>query len=169
MAAFAVEPLRSEHNREGFDCGNAVLNGYFRTRAHQDMERGAAVVYVLVLESAPNQVAGFYSLSSTSVKLAEWPEEVRRKLPRYPLVPATLIGRLAISVSHRGHDLGERLLVDALARSLAASRKIGSTAVVVDAKDADVVKFYKRYGFLPLPDQPQRLFLPMKTIAKLNP
>lgn len=131
------------------------------------MERGVGVVYVLVPANEPNEIAGFYSLSSTSVKLADWPEDVRKKLPRYPLVPATLIGRLAISVSYRGHRLGEWLLIDALRRSLDASKTVGSTAVVVDAKDAEVVAFYTRYGFIPFPDQPQRLFLPIKTIAQL--
>jgi GNAT superfamily N-acetyltransferase len=166
--AFKVELLRKEHDRRGFDSGDAELNAYLRTQARQEMDRGAAVVYVLVPETVPKQVAGFYSLSATSVKLADWPDDVRRRLPRYPLVPATLIGQLAVSLSYRGHGLGERLLIDALARSLAASKDVGSTAVIVDAKDADVVSFYKRYGFVPFPEQSQRLFLPMKTIAQLK-
>lgn len=164
---FRIELLRKEHDRSGFDCGSAELNAYLRTQARQDVDRGAAVVYVLVPEAARAQVAGFYSLSSTSVKLDDWPDDVRRKLPRYPLVPATLVGRLAVSLSYRGHRLGERLLIDALRRSFAASRQVGSSAVIVDAKDADVIAFYKRYGFLPFPERPQRLFLPMKTIAQL--
>jgi predicted GNAT family N-acyltransferase len=167
MSTFTVELLRSAHNREVFDCGNRALNASFRTQARQDMERGVAVIYVLVPESARDRVAGFYSLSSTSVKLTEWPEGVRRKLPRYPRVPATLIGRLAVSLSYRGQRLGERLLVDALARSLAASRTVASNAVIVDAKEPETVTFYQRYGFISFPGQPQRLFLPMKTIAKL--
>lgn len=166
--AFAVERLRKEHHRESFDCGNAELNAYLRIQARQEMERGVAVVYVLVPEDTPKEVAGFYSLSATSVKLTDWPEAVRKKLPRYPLIPATLIGRLAVSASHRGHHLGERLLCDALARSLNASAAVGSTAVVVDAKDAEVVAFYTRYGFRPFADQPRRLFLPIKTIAQVS-
>ncbi len=169
MSGVTVELLRDGHNREAFDCGNLALNAYLRTQARQDMERGVAVVYVLVSDSARDHVAGFYSLSSTAVKLADWPEDVRRKLPRYPIVPATLAGRLAVSVSHRGHGLGERVLVDALARSLAASKLVASHAVIVDAKDLDAVAFYERYGFIPFPGQPQRLFLPMKTIARLKP
>lgn len=164
---FAVELLRKDHDREGFDCGNAELNAYLRVQARQEMERGAAVVYVLVPEHAPKAIAGFYSLSSTAVKLTDWPEGVGKKLPRYPLVPATLIGRLAVAGSYRGLRLGERLVIDALSRSLTASRSVGSTAVIVDAKQAEVVGFYKRYGFIPFLDQPQHLFLPMKTIAQL--
>jgi predicted GNAT family N-acyltransferase len=166
-SGFSIELLRKDHNRDGFDSGNVELNGYLRMQARQDMERDAAVVYVLVPAATPNDVAGFYTLSSTSVKLTDWPESVRKKLPRYPLVPATLLGRLAVSASHKGYGLGEQLLIDALRRSLAASHAVGSTAVVVDAKDGEVVAFYQRYGVIAFRGQPHRLFLPMKTIERL--
>ena len=165
---FIVEVLGKEHDRESFDCGNADLNAYLQTQARQEMDRGAAVVYVLVPEDNRRDVAGFYTLSSSSVRLSDWPDSVRKKLPRYPLVPVTLIGRLAVSLSFKGHRLGERLLIDALERCLAASRAVGSVAVILDAKDADVATFYARYGFIAFPDQPLRLFLPMKTIGALT-
>ena len=163
-----VELLSKEHDRESFDCGNADLNAYLQTQARQEMTRGAAVVYVLVLEDNRRDIAGFYNLSSSLVRLSDWPDSVRKKLPRYPLVPVTLIGRLAVSLSFKGHRLGERLLIDALERCHAASRAVGSVAVIVDAKDADVAAFYARYGFIAFPDRPLRLFLPMKTIGTLT-
>jgi predicted GNAT family N-acyltransferase len=165
---FIVEALNKEHDREAFACGHAELNAYLRTQARQEMDRGSAVVYVFVPQRAPREIAGFYTLSSSSVRLSDWPDAVRKKLPRYPLVPVTLIGRLAVSQSQRGHRLGERLLIDALQRCHAASRAVGSVAVIVDAKDADVAAFYARYGFVTFPDQPLRLFLPMKTIGTLT-
>ena len=165
---FIVEVLSKEHDRQAFDCGHAELDAYLRTQARQEMDRGSAVVYVLVPQRAPREIAGFYTLSSSSVRLSDWPDPVRKKLPRYPLVPVTLIGRLAVSRSHRGLRLGERLLIDAFQRCHAASRAVGSVAVIVDAKDADVAAFYARYGFIAFPDQPLRLFLPMKTIGGLT-
>jgi predicted GNAT family N-acyltransferase len=165
---FIVEVLGKEHDRETFDCSHADLNAYLRTQARQEMDRGAAVVYVLVSERTPREIAGFYTLSSSSVRLSDWPDSVRKKLPRYPLVPVILIGRLAVSLSFKGHRLGERLLIDALERCHAASRAVGSVAVIVDAKDVDVATFYGRYGFVAFPDQPLRLFLPMKTIGTLT-
>jgi predicted GNAT family N-acyltransferase len=165
---FIVEVLNKEHDRGAFDCGHAELNAYLRTQARQEMDRGSAIVYVLVPQHASHEIAGFYTLSSSSVRLSDWPDSVRKKLPRYPLVPVTLIGRLAISHSHRGHRLGERLLIDAFLRCHAASRTVGSVAVIVDAKDADTATFYARYGFVAFPDQPLRLFLPMKTIGTLT-
>lgn len=166
-SVFTIERLSTAHDRTRFECGVPALNDYIRRQARQDMERAAATVYVLVPHSDANEIAGFYTLSSTAVKLDTWPAEVVRKLPRYPLTPATLLGRLAVDVAYRGQGLGERLLVDALGRSLEASRSVASVAVIVDAKDAAGAEFYRRYGFKPFPEQPLRLFIAMQTVAAL--
>jgi len=133
------------------------------------MDRGVAVPYVLVPSDTPSQIAGFYTLSATSVKIEGWPEDVSKKLPKYPVVPATLLGRLAVSVNQQGKRLGERLLVDALHRSLAASDSVGSVAVVVDAKDESNADFHGKYGFIRFVDSPLHLFIMMKTVAELWP
>lgn len=123
-----------------------------------------AVPFVLVLPD--RTVAGYYTLSSTSVvNLAELPEQVARKLPRYPLVPATLLGRLAVDRRQQGKGYGRFLLADALYRIVRS--EIASFAVVVEAKDDDARRFYERESFLPLPDQPMKLFRPTSDIAKL--
>jgi ribosomal protein S18 acetylase RimI-like enzyme len=101
------------------------------------------------------------------VELGVLPEEIAGKLPRYPLVPATLIGRLAVSAAFRGRGIGELLLMDALSRCLYGSREIASAAVIVDAKDDGAVAFYRKYGFLELPKIAMRLFLPMATVEAL--
>ena len=54
-----------------------------------------AAPFVLVLPDGA--IGGYYTLSATSVKLTEFPADITRKLPRYPLVPATLLGRLAVA------------------------------------------------------------------------
>jgi len=166
-AAFSVEILSTSHDRTAFDCGVALLNSYLQQYARQDMERGIATPYVLVPSTHKTEIAGFYTLAATAVKLTDLPEHTARKLPRYPLVPATLLGRLAVSLKYRGKGLGERLLIDALKRSLHASRVVGSAAVIVDAKDSSGVRFYEQYGFKLLPEQDLRLFIAMKTIAML--
>jgi predicted GNAT family N-acyltransferase len=164
---FSIEALDKRHRREDFDCSIDALNRYLHTQARQEMDRDVAIVYVAVPTDQPVNVAGYYSLSSTAVRLSDWPEATRKRLPRYPLVPATLIGRLAVDVRHRGVRLGEQLLIDALRRSLAASRSVASVAVIVDAKDAAGAAFYARYGFLQFPDLPLRLFMPMRSIERL--
>ena len=119
-----------------------------------------------VLTPDGKTVAGFYTLSQYAVELDVIPEEIARKLPKYSHIPATLLGRLAVSTSFRGQRLGEILLLDALKRSLHGSRQLASFAVMVDAKDDSAMAFYKKYGFLELPKVANRLFLPMGTIEK---
>jgi GNAT superfamily N-acetyltransferase len=164
---YAVELLGDQHDRGSFGCGIDVLDRYLKQQARQDAKRKVAVTYVLVPADAPGTIAGFYTLSATSIRLHSLPPDTAGKLPRYPDVPATLIGRLAASREHQGQGLGRRLLLDALRRSLGASAAIGSAAVIVDAKDASAHAFYEHYGFIRFPDQPMRLFLPMKTIQSL--
>lgn len=164
---FSVELLTTKHDRESFDCGVLPLNTYLRRFARQDVGRGIATAYVLVPSTNLAEIAGFYTLAATGVRLTDLPADVAKKLPRYPLVPATLTGRLAVSLRYRGHRLGERLLIDALKRSLDASHTAGSAAVIVDAKDDIGAQFYERYGFKRFPEQPLRLFVAMNTIATL--
>jgi ribosomal protein S18 acetylase RimI-like enzyme len=120
-----------------------------------------------VLTPDGKTIAGFYTLSQYAVELDVIPEEIARKLPKYHHIPATLLGRLAVSQNFRGQRLGERLLMDALGRAFHGGRQLASAAVVVDAKDDAAVAFYKKYGFLELPKVEKRLFLPMDTIEDL--
>jgi GNAT superfamily N-acetyltransferase len=161
--ALRVEALSSHHDRSGFESGVEPLDRYFRTQAGQDARKNMAAPFVLVLPDGT--IAGYYTLSSTSVQLAELPEQTVRKLPRYPLVPATLLGRLAVDRQQQGKGYGRFLLADALYRT--ARSEIASFAVIVDAKDDNARRFYKRESFLPLPDQPMKLFRAMADIKKL--
>lgn len=165
---YRVEALGQQHDRSGFSCGNEPLDHYLRAQVGQDARKRVAAPFVLC-EGERDTVLGYYTLSAISVDIGEWPENVARKLPRYPIVPATLLGRLAIDRRFQGQGAGEYLLMDALHRSLRASRQVASLAVIVDAKDERAVAFYRRYEFLPFVDQPTRLFLPMSVIEKLFP
>ena len=122
-----------------------------------------AAPFVLVMQDGT--IAGYYTLSSTSVQLGELPGQTVRKLPRYPLVPATLLGRLAVDRCRQGKGYGRFLLGDALYR--AAMSEIASFAVIVEAKDGDARRFYEGESFLPFPDQPMKLFRPMADIKPL--
>ena len=164
-APYRIEPLGSQHDRAGFSCGVEPLDRYLQRQAAQDVRKHVAAAFVITPDGTT--VAGFYTLSAHVVNLGDLPEQVSRKLPRYPHVPATLIGRLAVSRNFRGQGLGELLLLDALHRVLASAREIASAVVVVDAKDERAREFYLRHDFIPLPSQPNRLFYPVATIRKL--
>lgn len=161
---FEIQLLDAHHDRPAFDCGVESLTNYLHRSARQDMERRASIAYVLVPVQTPTRIAGYYTLSNTSVLLTDLPRSLAKKLPRYPALPATLLGRLAVNAADRGQRLGERLLVDALARGADVSAKVASVAVVVDALDDRAAKFYQRYGFQPFADSPLRLFFPMKDV-----
>lgn len=158
-----VEPLASNHDRSGFESGVEPLDRYLRTQASQDARKNMAAPFVLLL--ADGTIAGYYTLSSTSVLLVELPGTTVRKLPKYPLVPATLLGRLAVDRRQQGRGFGRFLLADALHR--AAMSEIASFAVIVEAKDENARRYYVRESFLPFPDQPMKLFRPMAEIAAL--
>jgi GNAT superfamily N-acetyltransferase len=156
----------SRHDRKGFDCGSEALNAFLQTQARKEMERRSAVTYVLVDPSTPNEIIGYYSLSSATVLLDTIPAELAAKLGRQPGVPTTLMGRLAIAQKYQGKGLGADLLWDALKRSEEKSRDIGSVAVIVDAKDEKAARFYEKFGFRRFVDPPLRLCLMMATIAE---
>jgi GNAT superfamily N-acetyltransferase len=161
--ALRVEALGPQHDRAGFESGVEPLDRYFHVQAGQDARKNMAAPFVLVLPDGAT--GGYYTLSATAMKLAEFPAQTVRKLPRYPLVPATLLGRLAIDRRHQGKGYGRFLLADALFRSVRS--EIASFAVIVDAKDENARRFYERESFLPFPDRPMKLFRPMAEIAKL--
>lgn len=160
-----VERLGKQHDRTAFACGNEVLDHYLKEIASQDARRLVAAPFVAVVSTAPKNILGYYTLSAFGIDLSSLPTDVARKLPAYPVVPATLLGRLAVDQRHRGQGIGEFLLMDALHRAYGQSSQIAAVAVVVDAIDAQAVRFYRHFNFMPFPDTPDRLFLPMKTIG----
>lgn len=131
-ARFAIEPLAKAHDRSGFACGNDRIDTYFRTTVSQDVKRNYATCFV-ARELATNRIAGFYTLSSNNVPLTAVPAPLAKKLPRYPTVPAVLIGWLARHNDFAGIGLGEALLFDAI-RTIATA-PIGAHAVFADAID----------------------------------
>lgn len=163
--AYLFEALTKRHDRADFQCASQPLNMYLQQLARKDAERHIAAAFVMVEESAPTKIIGYYTLSAFAVEVDELPEAQQKKLPRYPRLPATLLGRLARDERHLG--TGTLLLMDALARAYRQSGQVASLAVVADAKDDAALKFYRRFGFANLGNHANRVFLPMGTIAKL--
>ena len=158
--AFRIEPLSGAHDRSQFVSGSEALDRYFQTQASQDIKRRIATCFVAVEEKS-REVVGYYTLTATSVALSAFSPEIVKKLPRYPVVPAVLLGRLAVTRRHQGRGLGGVLLVDALKRTSRA--ELGVFAMVVDAKDEAAQRFYEHHGFTLLPGDQRRLCLPIAT------
>ena len=154
------------HDRSGFDCGVAILNDWLATKVSQFEKKDLARTYVLV-ESGHKTVKGFYALSNHTVDFESLPTDQARGLPRIDM-PVVLIGRLAVDLSVQRQRLGEFLLIDALRRAEYLAGKIGIRAVEVHAINDAAKRFYARYGFLSLLDDPHHLFMPMNIIRKLQ-
>lgn len=165
-AAYRIEPLAKHHDRSGFRCGSDALDRYLQQQARQDADKHVAAPFVLVAEDSP-AVLGYYTLSASVIGAEDIAPDLAKKLPRYPQLPVTLIGRLAVDQASKGQGHGELLLMDALQRSLNHAAQIAAMAVVVDAKDEAAEAFYRHFDFQPLQATPRRLYLSMKTIAAL--
>jgi len=160
-AAFVSARLASHHDRSKFTCGVEALDRYFKQQVTQDMRRRIANCFVLV-ESATGNVAGYYTLSATSLFLTDLPHELAKRLPRYPTLPTVLLGRLAVATVYQRQGLDEFVLADAIDR--AARADIGAFAIAVDPKNDQARRFYMKYGFAELPAPEHRLYVPIDSI-----
>jgi predicted GNAT family N-acyltransferase len=162
--AFVSRRLESQRDRSTFSCGVEPLDRYFREQATQDMKRRIANCFILV-ESSTGNLAGYYTLSASSLLLTDLPIEQSKRLPRYPIVPTVLLGRLAVAIAYQGRGLGEFLLADAVER--AARADVAAFALVVDAKDDQARQFYLKYGFAELSTHERRLYVPIDSLAAM--
>ena len=160
---FAVDSLDLSSDRSSFESGVVPLDEYFRTQVSQDIKRRVTACFVAT--DAHGQIAGYYTLASASVLLADLPEALVKKLPRYPSVPAVRMGRLAVDQAFKGKGLGAALLADALRR--AVTSEIAAYAFIVDAKDEDAASFYAHHGFIALTDQPLHMFIALASVTGL--
>ena len=161
---YQIEPLTPFHDRAAFSSGARELDDYLHHQAGQDARRKIAAPFVMV--DAHGSILGYYTLSAYSIRLDALPRVIAKRLPRYPLVPATLLGRLAVSSACQGQKLGMYLLMDAIHRSWRNTTEVASAGVVVDALDDAARTFYIHHEFIPLLDHPNRLFLAMVTIDR---
>ena len=158
--------LSSKHPKSKFDCGVDMLNSYLHKQANQDIKRKLSACFVLI-DKETELIKGYYTLSNSSIEQKFIPDNIAKKLPNsYTNLPTTLLGRLATDKKFMNQGVGKTLLVDALRRSYYTSESIGSFAVIVDPLNDKAVKFYKKFGFILLPDS-GKMFLPMKTIKTL--
>jgi ribosomal protein S18 acetylase RimI-like enzyme len=160
-ALFSIEPLGSRI-RAGFCCGVPELDRYFHEIVSQDIKRRVSNCFVAI--DGDGVIAGYYTLAATSLPMTELTAEETKRLPRYPLLPAGLIGRLAVDDRFRKQGLGAGLVLDAVGRAMRSEPAI--FALIVDAKDDTAARFYRHLGFRGFLNQPMRLFIPIAEAAR---
>ena len=159
-----IEPLGKHHDRGSFDCGAEDLNHYLRNTAQQHLTKGISRTFVLVNDSAPDTIIGFFTLASCEIWFEKLPPKYAKKYP--PKSPAAKLARLAVSqeLQRKGH--GTYMMVNAIERIITVADSLEIIGFFVDAKDTKAKVFYKQFGFMPLPDNPLELFLPIATLRK---
>jgi len=165
--SWIIEKLDKRHDRAAFSCGVDDLDDYLHRFAGQNEKTGISQHFVAVATAGHARILGYYALSAGSVAFDVVPENLKKRLPRYP-IPVAHLGRLAVDQSMQGQGLGEDLLIDALARTMRAADEIGIHAVEVVAINNSARRFYLKYGFIPLADDEQHLYLPMSAVRKLG-
>lgn len=154
--------LAPAHAREDFHSGVEALDHYLAHQASQDVRRRVSACYVAI-EAGSGKLAGYYTLAAAGVPLADLPQSLTKRMPRYPSVPVARVGRLAVDQGFRGKKLGGALLADAATRALRS--ELAVFALVVDAKDDAAEAFYRHHGFDAFGTQARQFFVPLKRFA----
>jgi GNAT superfamily N-acetyltransferase len=153
-AKWTIMPLDKKcHNRADFDCGEPALNEYLQKFASQNAAQDISRTFVMVSATNPQKILGFYTLTVGQIDFESLPANWTKKIPRYP-IPIARLARLAIDKSVQGQHLGQKLLMDALRRGARISHEIGLFGIIVDAKHDKAKKFYQKYGFVEIHNQP---------------
>ncbi|MBK6895336.1 MAG: GNAT family N-acetyltransferase [Alphaproteobacteria bacterium] len=159
----AVGPLLKSSKLDAFNSGKPVLDDWLKKYAWQNQAGDTAKTYIVEKDG---RVVGYYSLAAASIKVEESTARIARGQPPHRPVPVIKLARLAVDERMQGQGLGKALLKDALLRCIAAADEIAARAVVVDALDDDVRKFYLKYGFESGPDKENTLMILMKDLRK---
>lgn len=162
-----IEEIGRKHDRKAFDCGVSELNQFLQHQARQKTVKHISKTYVACQTAEPTTIIGYHTLTGYSV--ATPPTHKNYKNYPHPL-SAVKLARLAVDRSHQGQQLGEKLLVDAIYRTVLVAEQISAIGLYVDPMTPEVIPFYQQYDFLPaVPDEHSHLemWLPIKTCIEV--
>lgn len=155
-------PIGKEYDQSCFDCGDRRLNQFLHTYARQNHEKGGLKTYLAVDEHSKN-ILGYYSVTPASILYDKTSEVIKRRLAIYN-VPVLRLVKLAVDISVQGKGFGSQLFLAAGKRCLYVAAQTGDVALLIDAKNEEIMKWYSRYGAIPLTDCFLTLLLPFSTL-----
>lgn len=126
------------------------------------------MTYVVVPTPGSSEIQGYFTLVTRTVESQQLPTP-KKKLPAGP-IGVVLLGRLAVDRRFHGQKLGQRMLLRAMAQVEHAGKQVGVYALVLDTLDEQARDWYLSldFGFVPLPEQPERLFVSLAFIQQLG-
>lgn len=168
-----IEPLDCvKHDRAAFSCGIAQVDNFFRQTANKLSKAGNLRTFVMI--GLSDELIGFYATNAHAVDYGDLPAKFARTRPAHGSIPAAYISMIGVDSRFQGMGYGADLLLDCLTRLAGAAEALGIAVVMLDVLDcgdpAMVRKrkeLYAGYGFMPLPSNQLRLFLPMATVRTL--
>lgn len=160
-----IEPISRAHNRKAFDCGDEEVTRFLREQALQDHEKNLSRTMVLIDEGGdPARVVGYHTLVMAQVRQEEIPDD-RPRIKRG--IPVILLGQLGVGREFQGNGFGETLLMDAQARVDEVSRRTGVRAMMLDARNERLARWYEEHDFSRFPGQ-FRMFKSIEAIRALD-
>ena len=159
-----IETISKIHDRAGFDCGVNELNKYLQRIARQHLNKGMSRTFVLIDDRRPTNILGFYTLAACEILVEKLPSKYSKKYP--PKAPAAKLARLAVAKNNQRQGYGAFMMANAIERVLMVSKNLGIIGFFVDAKNESAMQYYEQFGFIPLPDNPLELFLPIATLQQ---
>ncbi|WP_246194844.1 GNAT family N-acetyltransferase [Allochromatium palmeri] len=130
-------------------------------------------IRLYVMAAPDGAVMGFYAINAHAVSYEALPPRYARARPAHGAIPAAFISMIGRDQRYRNQGFGSDLLVDALTRIAHASEAIGIAVVMLDVFDCGDPErverrkaLYQGFGFMPLPSNPRRLFLPIATVRQ---
>lgn len=166
IKAPVFERLQAHHDRANFDCGKPALNQFLQRQARQNADRNVGITHVAVAGPGDAKVLAYYTLLTRVVDAGIVPN---KKLPPGD-VGVVLLSRLAVDRAGQGQGLGKLCLLRAMTQVERAAQEIGIYGLVLDALDAEARAWYLHlpFGFEPLRDDPNHLYLTVETIRHLG-
>jgi len=159
-----IERLSRRHHREGFDCGNPELNDYLRHTARQHTDKGLSRTDVLVDDEAPTEVLGYVTVCLAEIITDSLPPQYGKKYPAK--AHGVKLARLAVAQSRQRQGLGALMMIHAMRKAFQVADSTGISGLFVDAKDEAASRYYRRFGFIALPDSPHQMFMPPATLRR---
>ena len=160
-----IEPISREHSRELFDCGDEEVNRFLREQALQDHEKDMSRTMVLIDDVRDLDTDHRLSHPGNAAGPPRRHPKDRPMIKR--TIPVVLLGQLGVDRAFQGSGLGELLLMDAQSRVDEISRRTGIRAMMLDARNERLARWYEQHDFVRFPGQ-LRMFKSIAAIPKLN-